>query len=126
MQNLQQTINNYEAAWQETDEGKRLDLLTYCFAENGRYVDPTADVSGREALSAHIGKVLKNSDGTVEITSNPTNHHDVIHFTWHMVGPDGNVYVAGHDFVRLDVSGKIAHLAGFFGDPVPLGESVKR
>ena len=120
MQDLHQTINNYEAAWQETDASKRHDLLTFCFTENGRYVDPTAEVNGRAELSDHIGKVLKNSDGRVEITSKSTNHHDVIHFTWHMVGPDGTIFVAGHDFGLLDASGKITHLAGFFGDPAPL------
>lgn len=114
------TIADYGAAWQERDPNKRLELLTRCFAENGRYVDPTADVSGRSDLCDHIGEVLKGADGKVQLTSKPSNHHDVIHFTWHMVGPDGSVYVAGHDFVHLDTKGKIAHLAGFFGDPEPL------
>ena len=120
MKELTRTIAKYAAAWQETDANKRLELLTQCFAENGRYVDPTADVSGRKELCAHIGNVLKDANGRVDITSGPTSHHDVVHFTWHMVAPDGSVMVAGHDFVHLDAQGKIAHLAGFFGDPSPL------
>ncbi|NOD29583.1 MULTISPECIES: nuclear transport factor 2 family protein [Ruegeria] len=120
MQELMRTIENYGAAWQEESAEKRLALLTQCFAENGRYVDPTADVSGREQLSAHIGEVLLTSNGRVQITSSPVSHHDVVHFTWHMVAPDGAIMVAGHDFIRLDEDGKIAHLAGFFGDPPPL------
>lgn len=120
MQDWQQTIADYGAAWQETDPAERLELLTRCFAENGRYVDPTGDVSGRADLCDHIGGVLQSSNGRVELTSKPTQHHDVVHFTWHMIGPDGSVFVAGHDFVHLNAEGQIAHLAGFFGDPAPL------
>lgn len=120
MQDLMYTIESYVAAWQEKSSGKRFEFLTHCFAENGRYVDPTADVSGRERLNAHIGEILESSNGRVEITSSPVSHHDVVHFTWHMVAPDGAIMVAGHDFIRLDEDGKIAHLAGFFGDPPPL------
>ena len=116
----QQTIADYGAAWQESDPDKRLDLLTRCFAEDGVYVDPTAEVTGRSVLCDHIGEVLQSSGGRVELTSKPNSHHGVVHFTWHMLGPDGGVFVTGHDFVRLDDTGKIALLAGFFGDPAPL------
>ncbi|WP_170548813.1 MULTISPECIES: nuclear transport factor 2 family protein [Ruegeria] len=116
----QQTIADYGASWQETDPDKRLVLLTKCFAENGRYVDPTAEVNGRVNLCDHIGEVLQSSGGRVELTSEPSNHHDVVHFTWHMIGPDGGIVVSGHDFVRLDAEGKISDLAGFFGDPASL------
>ncbi|KIC42698.1 hypothetical protein RA27_04915 [Ruegeria sp. ANG-R] len=120
MQELEHTIAAYGAAWQENSAEKRLELLTACFAENGRYVDPTADVMGQEQLNSHIGDVLQSSNGRVEIISSPASHHDVVHFNWHMVAPDGSIMVAGHDFIRLDEEGKIAHLAGFFGDPAPL------
>ncbi|WP_170480493.1 nuclear transport factor 2 family protein [Ruegeria arenilitoris] len=120
MQDINNTITVYGAAWQETDPERRSQLLDHCFAENGRYVDPTADVGGRQQLCEHIGNVLKDTKGRVEITSAPTVHHDVIHFTWRMIAPDGSVMVSGHDFVQLNKQGQIAHLAGFFGDPDPL------
>lgn len=120
MKDWQKTIARYGAAWQETDATQRLELLTKCFAETGQYIDPTAEVTGRAALSDHIGAVLADSEGRVELTSQPAMHHNVVHFTWHMVGPDGSVFVAGHDFVRLNDDGQIEFLAGFFGDPAPL------
>ncbi len=123
MQDIMQTIADYGAAWQETDANARFELLQRCFEEDGRYVDPTADVSGRESLSVHIGEVLESSGGRVELTSQPNVHHDVVHFTWHMVNADGVEMVSGHDFVRLGASGKIVHLAGFFGTPAPLAQS---
>lgn len=119
MQDLDRTIAAYGAAWQELDGEKRRALLQACFEQDGRYVDPTADVRGLENLSTHIGEVLSTSGGRVEITSRPSVHHDVVHFTWHMINADGAEMVAGHDFIRLGASGKVAHLAGFFGDPEP-------
>ncbi|WP_171207513.1 MULTISPECIES: nuclear transport factor 2 family protein [unclassified Ruegeria] len=119
MQDLDQTILDYGAAWQELDADNRMRLLERCFEEDGRYVDPTADVKGREALSVHIGEVLKSSGGRVEITTKPSVHHYVVHFRWHMINAEGQEMVAGHDFVRLGTGGKIQHLAGFFGDPAP-------
>lgn len=120
MPDLNQVIADYGAAWQETDATDRLALLTRCFADQGSYVDPTAEVTGRGNLNTHIGDVLQSSGGRVEITSKPVSHHNVVHFTWHMVGADGTVMVEGHDFIRLDEDGKIAYLAGFFGSPAPV------
>ena len=120
MSDLNQVVSDYGAAWQETDADRRLELLTRCFADTGQYTDPTAAVSGRHNLSVHIGEVLQSAGGRVEITSAPNSHHDVVHFTWHMVADDGSKMVEGHDFVRLDTDGKISYLSGFFGDPDPL------
>ncbi len=120
MPHLTQLIADYGSAWQERDASKRSEFLNRCFSEHGRYVDPTAAVTGRENLSAHIGEVLDGSGGRVEITSAPASHHDVVHFTWHMVRADGTTMVEGHDFAQLDTDGKIESLAGFFGSPEPL------
>lgn len=120
MPDLKRVITTYIAAWQELNPKARLDLLSQCFTEFGRYVDPMEDVHGRVQLSQHIGEILKDTGGRVELTSEPVTHHDVVHFTWHMVGGDGLIMVGGHDFARVGVDGKIVHLAGFFGDPEPL------
>ncbi|GGH25571.1 SnoaL-like domain-containing protein [Cribrihabitans marinus] len=120
MATLQETVDTYGAAWRETDPAKRLELLETVWADDAVYVDPMARVEGRAALVAHIGEVLASTGGRVEITSRPNAHHDVAHFTWHMVGPDGAILVRGHDMATLDTDGRIARLAGFFGDPDPL------
>lgn len=118
--NWQQTMSDYGAAWQEADRSKRLEILARCFAEDGTYVDPMARVQGRSNLCDHIGEVNQSTGGRLELTSKASGHNDVAHFTWRLVGPDGSVVVSGHDFAHLDAEGKIAHLAGFFGDPEPL------
>lgn len=113
------TIATYGAAWREPDPGKRNELLKLCVAENVRYVDPTANINGRTELMSHIGRVLETSGGNVELTSSVNTHHDVAHFTWRMVGPDGAIMVTGHDFALFDGDGQIELLSGFFGDPAP-------
>ncbi|MCG7518342.1 hypothetical protein [Ruegeria sp. Ofav3-42] len=119
--NWQQTVNDYGAAWHEPDTGKRLEILSGCFAEDGIYVDPSAMVKGRSNLCGHIAEVVHSTGGKLELTSKANGHNDVIHFTWRLVGADGSVLIAGHDFAHLDAEGKISYLAGFFGDPEPLG-----
>ncbi|MDP5216328.1 nuclear transport factor 2 family protein [Ruegeria sp. 2205SS24-7] len=118
---LNETLARYGAAWRESDPDRRLAHLAACFAETGRYVDPSADVTGRGALSDHIGQVLAEFGGRVELTSAPQHHHGTVHFKWHMVAGDGSVMIAGRDFARLDAKGQIAELVGFFGEPEALG-----
>ncbi|MEX0348496.1 MAG: nuclear transport factor 2 family protein [Paracoccaceae bacterium] len=120
MKPLQEVLAHYGAAWREDDPDRRLAHLAASFAENGRYVDPSADVAGRAALSAHIGEVLAEFGGRVELTSAPQQHHELVHFTWHMRADDGSVMVAGRDIARLDADGLIVELMGFFGEPEPL------
>ncbi|WP_372572827.1 nuclear transport factor 2 family protein [Ruegeria jejuensis] len=120
MTSLNETLASYGAAWRESDPDTRLAHLAACFAETGRYVDPSADVTGRAALSDHIGKVLAEFGGRVELTSAPQHHHGMVHFTWRMVAGD-MVMIAGRDFARLDAEGQIAELVGFFGEPEALG-----
>jgi hypothetical protein len=47
-------IEAYMAAWNETDEGKRGALIDQCWNESGTYIDPVADVGGREGLASLI------------------------------------------------------------------------
>ena len=121
MSKLQETVTTYGAAWQEEHPEWRLKLLTTALNEKGRYTDPTADLVGPKALCDHIGVFQVGNPGAkIEVTSTATLHHDIAHFTWRMLLPDGQVRLTGHDFAEFDEDGKILRLAGFFGDPDPL------
>ena len=108
----------YGAAWNEQDEKARADLLTKSWADDGVYCDPTATVTGRAALIAHLGGFLQTMPGhTLEITSGIDVHHDLIRFAWQL-RKDGETVLEGMDFGELAPDGRIARIVGFFG-PFP-------
>lgn len=114
-----ETVAAYGAAWLEPDEARRSALLEACWAEDGRYEDPSAVAEGREGLLRHIGGFHAARPGArIEVVSGVDRHHDVIRFAWRMVAADGAVMVEGIDFGVLAPDGRLARIVGFFG-PVP-------
>ncbi|MDE0725948.1 MAG: nuclear transport factor 2 family protein [Alphaproteobacteria bacterium] len=100
-------VNAYGAAWLEADADARRALLDIAWSDNGTYQDPTADVAGRGALVAHIGRFHQSMPGA----------QILIRFTWKMLGADGAVAMEGVDFGELADDGRIAKIVGFFGPP---------
>ena len=116
----EQVLLAYVAAWNEPDEGKRRTLLETSWAENGVYIDPTAQVSGREALVQHLGRLIERfADHRVLLTSGVDQHHNLLQFTWTRVGADGRSIRNGIDFGELGADGRISRITGFFGPPPP-------
>ena len=113
-------IEAYGAAWLEEDAARRLALLEFCWSDYGIYQDPTADVTGRDALCGHIGACqAERPDLKVILTSGADAHHRKVRFTWKLVDTDGNQLRDGVDFGELDEYGRLAKIIGFFG-PAPL------
>jgi len=54
---IAEIVRHYVAAWNEADAAARSKLLQQCWAEGGTYVDPSVQLTGREALAAHIAKI---------------------------------------------------------------------
>lgn len=114
-------LSAYSAAWLERDPAKRIQHLETCWAEDGRYVDPNGDVTGRDGLADYMDAFHAQAKGSkIVVTSNPNPHHEMVHFTWAMKAPGGIPLLKGHDFATLDPDGRIKQLVGFFGDPEPL------
>jgi SnoaL-like domain len=118
---LEHILLAYVAAWNETDAGKRRLLLETSWAENGIYSDPTAQVSGREALVQHLGRLIEHfADQRVLLTSGIDEHHSLIQFTWARVGLDGRKIRKGIDFGEVGADGRLVRITGFFGPPPPI------
>lgn len=118
MATCEQVLLAYVAAWNEADEGKRRTLLETSWAENGIYIDPTTQVSGREALIQHLGRLIQQfADHRVLLTSGVDEHHGLIQFTWARIGPDGRKIRNGIDFGELAADGRLLRITGFFGPP---------
>ncbi|WIW44416.1 nuclear transport factor 2 family protein [Bradyrhizobium sp. 62B] len=57
-------IDGYCAAWNERDRIKRLVTLAEVLTPDVRYVDSAIDLTGREALAAHIDIVFARYPGS--------------------------------------------------------------
>jgi hypothetical protein len=105
-------LDDYVALWNEPDAARREDLLVV-FATDGRYVDPTVDVSGREAFAAHLAAFRDTQAGTtLALTGGVRQAGDWYLFEWTM--QSGGRTTPGTDVVQLDDEGRVALVAGFF------------
>jgi hypothetical protein len=118
---MQEIIERYIAAWNETDATARRELVGALWAADGSYTDPLADVRGPDAIAELMGAAQQQFPGFVFTLGGPV---DVgtrqARFTWDL-GPAGaEPVVIGFDVVVLDGDGRIASVHGFL-DRVPAG-----
>jgi hypothetical protein len=119
---MQETIEHYIAAWNETDPGRRRELIDSFWAADGSYTDPLADVTGRDGFDAVIAAAQAQFPGWEFRLAGPVDaNHKQGRFSWHL-GPDlaggAEPVVIGFDVAVLDEAGKIRSVHGFL-DKVP-------
>jgi hypothetical protein len=114
-------IDRYLACWNEADPAARRTLLAQHFTDDVTYVDPLADIRGRDALDATIAAVREQFAGLVFSPVGAAEaHHNVARFRWGL-GPSGEEPpVIGFDVLTIDAEGRIASVVGFL-DRVPEG-----
>lgn len=106
-------IGAYGLAWVEADPSRRADLLERAWAPDAVY--PLVHLTGREALSTHIGQTQQElAGGHVEVTGEAVRHHDSAHFPWAVRDVGGATVLTGFDVCQLDGEGRITRLTGFF------------
>jgi SnoaL-like protein len=120
MSGFDNVVSQYLKVWNTTDDAARREAIGEVFAEDVRYVDPLAEVEGRDALSALIGAVHQQFPGLVFTSGGPADaHHEQGRFTWHLGEPGGGEpLVVGFDVASLDEAGRIRQVLGFL-DKVP-------
>lgn len=111
---MQEIIDRYIAAWNETDPDARRAVVGSLWAADGSYTDPLADVRGPDAIAELIGAAQQQFRGFMFTLGGPVDgHHNQARFTWHL-GPYGaEPVVIGFDVVVLDDAGQIASVHGF-------------
>jgi SnoaL-like protein len=116
---MQEIVERYLAAWNETDASRRRKLVDELWAEDGSYTDPLADAHGREEIDGLIGAVQQQfPDFAFTLGGAVDTHHDQARFTWHL-GPAGaEPVVIGFDVAVLNGGGQIRSVYGFL-DKVP-------
>jgi len=94
-------------------------LISEVWAENGRYIDPLAEVAGRDEIDTVITAAQAQFPGMrFRLASAVDAHHEQARFTWEL-GPDGaEAPVVGFDVAQRDGDGRLALVLGFL-DKVP-------
>lgn len=110
----------YIAVWNETDAARRAALIDASWTADARYVDPMAQASGHEQISALVGAVHQRYPGfRFHLLGKAEAHGDNLRFSW-TLGPSGaDDLIQGTDFAQLD-AGKLRAVTGFL-DRVPAG-----
>ena len=117
---MQEIIEQYIAAWNEADAGRRRELVGQLWAADGSYTDPLADVRGAEAIASLMGAAQAQFAGmTFTLGGAVDANHNQARFTWNL-GPagGGEPVVIGFDVLVLSSDGRIASVHGFL-DKVP-------
>jgi len=121
---VEAVVDTYLAMWNETDGDRRAELIATAWIEAGHYSDPLLEAKGRPELSTMVdGLQAQFPNHTFTRTSGVDLHHGLARFGWKLSGPDGTVVIEGIDIAALAEDGRIARIAGFFGD-VPAIEAA--
>ena len=117
MSDINETINTYMQLINETDAARRAELVGQVWAEDGEWVDPPLEASGHAGICDMVGTIFEHYPAhTFRRTSAVDAHHDVVRFTWDLVGPDGTVAFSGLDVGQLAADGRLRRITGFIGD----------
>ena len=108
-------IDRYLAAWNETDAGRRRDLIAGTFASDVSYLDPVMQGDGHDGIGALIEGVHARFPGhRFSRIGSVDAHHDRVRFSWALAPHGGEALVKGTDFATLAADARLAAVTGFF------------
>ena len=114
---IEATIDTYLAAYGEADATRRTALIEDVWAADGRLVDPPLEGAGHTGINEMAAAMLNHFAGhTFRRASGIDEHHGLARYGWELVAPDGSVTLAGMDVAEFGDDGKLARVAGFFGE----------
>lgn len=119
MSDMNELVARYIDVWNQKDPAARRAAVGALWADDGRYVDPLADVAGHDGIDAVIAAVQAQFPGFVFRLGRPVDaHHRLARFTWELGPQDGEAVVVGFDVAVLADDGRIQDVHGFL-DKVP-------
>jgi hypothetical protein len=123
MSNVNETVIRYIAAWNERDPGRRRELVTKTWAEDGSYIDAHRHGTGHDAIDGMLAATQQQFPGyRLNLISGIEAHNNFVRFSWAAGGtPEAPLYLAGTDFATLAPDGRIDTVAGFIdAAPAPV------
>ena len=120
MKDVNSVIDRYIASWNETDPGRRRELIAQTWTEDASYLDPLMGGEGHDGIDAMIQAVQNRFPGhRFRRTGDVDAHHDRVRFGWEL-GPDGGPALARGLDVGVLVDGRLRSITGFL-DFAPTG-----
>jgi len=117
MNDLTTTVDTYLAAWNETDRDERTVLIAKAWTNDGRLIDPPLAAEGHAGIDEMVATMQTQFPGHYfRRASGVDAHHDHLRFGWELVGPDGDVALAGLDVGEVAEDGRLRRITGFFGE----------
>ncbi len=115
MSTVNETVAGYIAAWNETDAGRRRDIIARTWSEAGSYQDAQRDGTGHDAIDAMIAAVQAHFPGyRFRLSSGIEAHHDRVRFSWVAGGTEqAPLFFGGTDFATLASDGRFGAVTGF-------------
>lgn len=130
MSNVTQAIDNYIAAWNERDAGRRRELIAKTWAEGGSYVDPHRGGTGYDELSAMIQTVHDAFPPAYRfrLASRVDEYGDRVRFQWEAGGTkEAPLHFVGTDFAVVGSDGRFKSVTGFVDEaPAPAAVEAAR
>jgi len=117
---LNNLINRYIEACNETDGERRRELVAAVWSDDGTYLDPLMSGAGHDSIATMIGLAQQQfPEHRFELSFGPDAHNDAVRFAWRLYGPDGDAPVAaGVDFGLVADDGRLRSVTGFLESPV--------
>jgi hypothetical protein len=120
MTNPAMIADRYIALWNETDPGRRRDLLASTWTEDATYVDPLMQGAGHGQIDGLIAAVQARFPGfRFALIGQPDGYGDHVRFSWQLGPEGGEGLIEGTDFAVLDGE-RLKAVSGFL-DKVPAG-----
>ncbi|WP_354698364.1 hypothetical protein DSM112329_04038 [Paraconexibacter sp. AEG42_29] len=111
-------VDDYLAAWNETDAAARRALVERVFTADAEYVDPHASGAGTDGIDALIAGVQQQfPDFRFTLAVAPESHNDRLRFSWHLGPAGGDPIALGLDVVTLAGDGRMQSVTGFLDPP---------
>lgn len=108
-------VERYLAIWNETDAGRRRELIAATWTEACRYVDPVFAAAGHDEIESMTAGFQQQFPGLTFVhTGEIESHHDRIRYTWDLVDATGERQAAGTDVAVIASDGRLADVTGFF------------
>lgn len=113
-------VDNWLAAYADSDAARRIAAIRESWNPEGRLVDPPMEARGHQGISDQAATLLSQFPGhRFERSTAIDAHHQFLRYGWKLVDGNGASVLEGLDVAELDVDGRLLRVVGFFGAQPP-------